>query len=64
MTDDTTVEVTCPRCSHVWTVDLAELDKEDQTIYKAANPSAKTEIYRARCSRCGSYAILEIEDEE
>ena len=60
------VELTCPRCKHVWWQSLEELEKLPETIYKNINydTGCKSQKYRARCPNDGTFVIVEIGEEE
>ena len=45
-------KIKCHTCDHTWLVDLDELDKKDQTIYKDANEAPQPKTYRVECPRC------------
>ncbi|HUW10311.1 MAG TPA: hypothetical protein VM537_11330 [Anaerolineae bacterium] len=53
------VTFTCPRCGHTWYRDRASLDRQDQEVYKGRVP---TKTYRDPCPKCGSYAVVEVEE--
>jgi predicted RNA-binding Zn-ribbon protein involved in translation (DUF1610 family) len=53
------VTFTCPRCGHTWYRDRASLDEHDQEIHKAR---AQKKTYRDPCPKCGSYAVVEVEE--
>ena len=59
------VSITCPRCKSQWKQSLDELEKQE-TIYRDANAGNKSgvETYRARCPKCGMYAIIEVAEED
>lgn len=53
--------VTCPRCGHTWSIDLAKLDQEDQVIYKGR---VQQKSYRVQCPRCDTYVVVKVAFEE
>lgn len=61
---DTLVEVTCPRCGHKWTVDIADPDEVDQVGYKGPKRQTRMESYRAQCPKDGTYVVIDVEAEE
>jgi len=58
------IKITCPRCGHKWEKSLSELEI-DQTIYREINkkPDVKVVKYRAVCPVCGTYIIIEVEED-
>jgi hypothetical protein len=54
-------KITCVRCGHTWFVDLQELDRPDQTVYRGAGVLKE---YRVRCPNDGTWNHLTIEVEE
>lgn len=58
------VELTCPRCKHVWLQALQNLEKVE-TVFKdiAPQPQGAAEEYRAPCPVCGIYAIVMVGEE-
>jgi hypothetical protein len=45
-------ELTCPRCGHTWTEDVAGLRKPDSTIYRGENPAQRVETLSVHCPIC------------
>ncbi len=45
-------KVKCCKCGHTWRVNLDELDKKDQTVYRAVAQDERPKTYRAECPRC------------
>jgi len=64
LSTETPDDIPCQQCGHNWQVILEQLERLDQGGYKAASPSAKIELYRARCPKCDFYNILEVLVEE
>ncbi|MEK7326989.1 MAG: hypothetical protein AAB217_17230 [Chloroflexota bacterium] len=62
MADSSFIEVTCPKCRHVWHVDVTTLDKAEQIIYRDNKPQQAR--YRVRCHKCGTYAVVTVEFDE
>jgi len=61
---DNFIEVRCVICGHAWLEDIDEL-KRQQGIYKAVvyrGASAKTQSYRARCPKDGTWVVVDVEE--
>ena len=58
---DQPLQITCPRCGHTWSVDLAELEKRALVIYRATAPQKR---YRVQCPRCDTHVIVSVAFEE
>ena len=58
---DTHIEITCPRCKHVWRVDVEELKRSgEQIIYRGD----KAPQYRVRCPNDYTWVIVDVIEEE
>lgn len=55
--------VTCYRCGHRWTEDLAQRAKETGWIYKGEQ-KLRSETYRLICPNCGTVRMLDVTFEE
>jgi endogenous inhibitor of DNA gyrase (YacG/DUF329 family) len=55
------LEVRCPRCQHSWYVNLAELDLQNQTVYKGVTYQRR---YNLPCPRCGTRVVVTVTVEE
>jgi len=64
LTEETTCEIPCQQCGHVWRVILEQLERLDQSGYKSPDAPAKIVLYRARCPKCHFNNILEVLVEE
>jgi ribosomal protein S27E len=62
MTDSSFIEVTCPKCRHVWHVDVATLDKAEQIIYRGNKPRQMK--YRVRCPNDGTFVVVTVDFDE
>ncbi len=55
--------VTCYRCGHRWTEDLARRAKKIGTIYKGEQ-KLRSETYELQCPNCGIVNMLDVTFEE
>ena len=61
---DNLIEVKCPRCGREWKVDVTELEKVQQTMFRhltlesALQPQVTS--YRVRCPQDGTYVVVDI----
>ena len=53
------VPFTCPRCGHTWSKKRSVLDEQKQVVFRGRD---QKKAYRDLCSRCGTYAVTEIEE--
>ena len=60
------ITIKCIFCGHVWQESIAELEKQDQIIYRAVKADPKREIvqYRVTCPQCGQGMIVSVQVSE
>ncbi len=60
------IQVKCPRCGHVWYVDVKEDLEKQQSMFKhltlesAMQPQVTS--YRVRCPHDGTYFVVEVKE--
>ncbi|MDY7077506.1 MAG: hypothetical protein SXV54_11350 [Chloroflexota bacterium] len=52
-------QVKCCKCGHTWYVDLDELDKKDQVVYRGKQPKT----YRVKCPQCHTNNVFTVQEE-
>jgi hypothetical protein len=55
------VEVTCPKCHHVWTVDVEKLKQEQGSIFKSVDVP-KVSSFRVQCPFDGTWVVIDVEE--
>lgn len=58
------IKITCPKCHSTWEKSLQELERLE-IIYRGEKekPKGKNVEYRAVCPVCGTYVIIEVEED-
>jgi hypothetical protein len=64
LSTETTYDIPCQQCGHVWRVVLEQLERLDQSGYRAPDAPARLVQYRARCPKRHFYNILDVLVEE
>ncbi len=60
------IQVKCPRCGHVWYVDVKDLEKQQQSMFRhltlesALQPRVTS--YRVRCPQDGTYVVVDVKE--
>ena len=56
------IEIRCIRCGHKRQKRLADLGKAERVVYRGDR--VRREVYRLRCSQCGTPNVVTVEIEE
>ena len=62
---DNLIEIKCPRCGHVWQVDVTQLEAASQEMFKVllrGKPKPKKTSYRVSCPNDGTSIVVEVEE--
>ena len=59
-----TTDIACPRCGEMITLNLNELDKLEEVIYREITINAAEKKYRVPCPACGTKIVATIAEGE
>lgn len=66
MMPETTIEITCPRCKHVWTEDIRNVEILSTVMYRdLSSARSRPDVMRCRvrCPVEDRYVIVDVRDE-